>query len=553
MPNKRNNNDETTTNSKKQKMMVDDGEEIVEINENKPENTDKDDVLDVCDDVCEEDDEDDEEEDDEEEDDEEDEDKFNIEEELAALKEKDPEVFEKLQEVKNELERTEPNIKELLTTPMRNEDRAKLCQYYEIYKTHIPNTEEWLESRTRYNYMLKNYKVGYREHSKFTEEEHQKMREEELKLSSYDSELSIKYKILTLNTSMKNKAIIYRRYEELLGLGGHIGDEYSKIKNWLNWATKIPHDNIKQMKVNDVSKFIRDASERLDKELFGMEEVKEQILLFISAKLMNPNMKRSNLGLVGPPGVGKTAIARLIAELMDWGFEQISFGGIDKADFLKGHEYTYVGAQPGAVVKCLKQMGHKNGIIFLDELDKAAEHPDIRAALLHLVDQSQNHDFKDNFLGEVSIDLSKIWYIGSMNKIPEDDALADRWWIIKIDGYTKSEKSEIIEKYLIPKALKNADMAENSIVFDRDVIKYLIDKVCKSGEKGVRTVEKFIADIVNKINFVVVHQDENGVLPFKTTFKVGKKLVYPIHLDKSILDKLTTNKELDTVLNMMYL
>ena len=238
---------------------------------------------------------------------------------------------------------------------------------------------------------------------------------------------------------------------------------------------------------------------------------------------------------------------------MDWGFEQISFGGIDKADFLKGHEYTYVGAQPGVVVKCLKQMGHKNGIIFLDELDKAAEHPDIRAALLHLVDQSQNHDFKDNFLGEVSIDLSKIWYIGSMNKIPEDDALADRWWIIKIDGYTKSEKSEIIEKYLIPKALKNADMAENSIVFDSDVIKHLIDKVCKSGEKGVRTVEKFIADIVNKINFVVVHQDENGVLPFKTTFKVGKKLVYPIHLDKSILDKLTANKELDTVLNMMYL
>ena len=88
--------------------------------------------------------------------------------------------------------------------------------------------------------------------------------------------------------------------------------------------------------------------------------------MFISAKLMNPNMKRSNLGLVGPPGVGKTAIARLIAELMDWGFEQISFGGIDKADFLKGHEYTYVGAQPGAVVKCLKQMGHKNGIIFLE-------------------------------------------------------------------------------------------------------------------------------------------------------------------------------------------
>jgi hypothetical protein len=212
MPTKRNNdnNDETTTTTKKQKMMIDDGEEIVEINTNEPKNNDKDDIKDEEEEEEEEDDEEDDEEE-EDDDEEEDEDKFDIEEELAALKEKDPEVFEKLQEVKNELERTEPNIKELLTTPMRNEDRAKLCQYYEIYKTHIPNTEEWLESRTRYNYMLKNYKVGYREHSKFTEEEHQKMREEELKLSSYDSELSIKYKILTLNTSMKNKAIIYRR------------------------------------------------------------------------------------------------------------------------------------------------------------------------------------------------------------------------------------------------------------------------------------------------------------------------------------------------------
>ena len=142
MPNKRNNDDETTTNSKKQKIMIGDGEEIVESNTTEPENTSKDDLIKKDDD--EDDDEEDDEDDDE--DDEEEEDKFDIEEELAALKEKDPEVFEKLQEVKNELERTEPNIKELLTTPMRNEDRAKLCQYYEIYKTHIPNTEEWLES-----------------------------------------------------------------------------------------------------------------------------------------------------------------------------------------------------------------------------------------------------------------------------------------------------------------------------------------------------------------------------------------------------------------------
>ena len=176
---------------------------------------------------------------------------------------------------------------------------------------------------------------------------------------------------------------------------------------------------------------------------------------------MNPNMKKTNLGLIGPPGVGKTSIARLISEIMDWGFEQISFGGIDRSDFLKGHEYTYVGAQPGAIVKALQKMGHKNGILFLDELEKISKKPDITAALLHLVDQTQNSEFKDNYLGDISIDLSKIWFIGSMNNIPTDSAFADRWWIIRVNGYRDSEKKEIIKSYLLPKALKNMNQNKN--------------------------------------------------------------------------------------------
>ena len=495
-----------------------------------------------------------EEEDSEEEDSEEEdsEDEFNLEKELEALEEKDPVVFEKLKEVRSELERSEPNIIELFKTPLLVEDRAKLCQQYEVYKTHIPNTEEWLEARTRYNFLFRNYKQGYKEYCKFTDEEHLRMKEEEKELSSYDSELSIKYKILNLNASKSNKAIIYRRYEELLALQHH-NEEYSKIKHWLKWAVNIPHDNIKEAKVDNINEFITKASQKLDEELFGMENVKEQILLYISAKLMNPNMRRSNLGLVGPPGVGKTAIARMIAKVMEWGFEQISFGGMDKPDFLKGHEYTYIGAQPGVIVKSLKQMGHKNGVIFLDELDKAAEHPDIRAALLHLVDQSQNFDFKDNFLGEISIDLSKIWYVGSMNKIPEDQALADRWWIIKVNGYTKQEKVHIVEDYLIPKAMKNIGIDKNNIEFDKSIISYLIDKVCKPEEKGVRSIEKYIFDIISKIHFIVTHQDDKGKLPFRTSFQIDYKLSYPVKVDRKILEILSANKELETVLNMMYL
>ena len=477
---------------------------------------------------------------------------FDLEEQLKTLKEKDPVAHAKLEEVKTELERTEPSIFTLLATPLRVEDRAKLCQYYEIYKSSLPNTPEWLESRTRYNELFKEYKVGYQQHSQFTPEEHAKMKEEEERLTGFDPQLALKYRILNLETSRENKQVIYRRYEELLALESN-NEEYSKLKHWLTWATSIPHDKIKKVEVTNITEFITEASKLLDKELFGMRKVKEQILLFLSAKLANPTMKRSNLALLGPPGVGKTAIARMIAEVMDWGFEQISFGGMDKADFLKGHEYTYVGAQPGEIAKCLKRMGHKNGVIFLDELEKAAEHPDVKAALLHLVDQSQNCDFKDNFLGEVSMDLSHLWYIGSMNSLPADQALADRWWVIKVDGYSNDEKVKIIRGYLLPKALSNMNMDAGSVTMDEETCRNLISRVCTSSDKGVRTVQKAISDLVNKIHFLVQHQDAEGKLPFLMSFPVGVKLQYPVDLTSSILLKLVDNKELDQALWSLYL
>lgn len=453
---------------------------------------------------------------------------------------------------KKEIERTEPNIQELLSTPLRIEDRTKLVHYYNIYKNTIPNTEEWLETRTKYNYLFNEFKQGYKQYMQFSETEHNKMKEEEDTLTSFDAQLALKYKILALNTTKENKSVIFRRYEELLSLE-NTNEEYGKLKHWLKWATEIPHDIIKHHKVDNITTFIKEASYTLDKELYGMQKIKEQILLFLSAKIMNPNMKRSNLGLVGPPGVGKTAIARLIAKLLDTGFEQISFGGIDKADFLKGHEYTYVGAQPGEIVKCLKRMQHKNGIIFLDELDKAAEHPDISAALLHLIDQSQNYDFRDNFLGEISIDLSHIWYIGSMNQKPLDEALVDRWWIIDVNGYTISEKITIIKNYLLPKALKNINMADASILFDDISAKYFIQKVSKENDKGIRTIQKSIQDLINKLHFIITHQDEDGKLPFVTSFHLNIKINTPLTLNQKIIDKLIENKELSQVLNMMYI
>lgn len=481
---------------------------------------------------------------------------FNIDKELKSMI-KDgtvsPDAESTLTQVKDEISRTEPSIKDLLLTPMRLEDRAKLCQYYKIYKSQPHNTNEWLDCRNRYNEMFKEYTVGYQQARKYTEEDLNRMKTEEEKFTGFDAQLSLKYKILNLETSQENKQVIYRRYEEFLGMST-LDDEYGKLKSWLTWATDYPHDKKRVTKIDNITEFITYAKKKLDDELYGMTNVKEQVLIYLTAKLKNPSMIHSNLALLGPPGAGKTKIARLLSEIMDCGFSQISFGGVDKADFLKGHEYTYIGSQPGEPVKCMKRMGHKNGIIFFDEFDKISENSEIRSALLHMVDPSQNYDYHDNFLGaEIKLDLSHVWYVASMNSIPKDEALADRWWIINVEGYTKKDKVEILENYILPKALKNCGMSTDSVVFHPESATYLINKICSSSDKGVRTLEKFCKDIVNKVNFLLTHQDETGKIPFKISFQLDSKLTLPISLTNKFLDNIIESQDLKTKISSMYI
>lgn len=471
---------------------------------------------------------------------------------VEKLKEECPEMGKNFKQILEQINRTEPNIKDLLMIPMRIEDRAKLCHYFEIYKSQPPHTEEWLTAREKYNTLFKEFKIGFEEESKYSLLDVSRMKEEEKKFTSFDPQLSLKYKILNLETTNENKRTIFKKYEQMLSLDTS-DDEYGKLKQWLYWATNIPYDKVKQTMTDNNTLFIQKARQKLDQELYGMEQVKEQILLFLSAKLRNPRMIHSNLAFVGPPGCGKTSIARLIADILGWGFTQISFGGVDKPDFLKGHDYTYVGSQPGEIVKSLKKIGYKNGVIFLDELEKTAENPAIRAALLHLIDPSQNTEFHDLYLSEINIDISQIWWICSMNSLPTDNALADRLWIIEIKGYDLNEKIKILEDYSLPRAVSNIGLVPNSVVFANNSASYFINRICEADDKGVRTLEKSMKDIINKISFLVSHQDDNGKLPFKTSFDLNYKLSYPVIITDNLIDKLLTSKRLDNTLNIMYL
>jgi ATP-dependent Lon protease len=253
-------------------------------------------------------------------------------------------------------------------------------------------------------------------------------------------------------------------------------------------------------------------------------------------------MKKCSLGLIGAPGTGKTMISRLLAKVLEFPFEQISLGGISNPDFLKGHQYTYIGAEPGEIAKCMKRMQYKNGILFLDEFDKISENKYIYSSLLHITDPMQNSEFRDNFLSDITIDLSYLWFIYSMNKLPTDSALKDRVYIIEVPGYNLDDKIHILRDYLFPKALKNINKHEDSIIIHHDIAKYLVEKVSYPEDEGVRTLEQNVNTIVNKIDFLVQHNDKKGKInSFNLSFDLNKQIQYPVKLTKQIIDIMLKN------------
>jgi ATP-dependent Lon protease len=442
--------------------------------------------------------------------------------------------------VRKEVERTEPSIITILNTPMLLEDQAEMFQLFEIYKSisdeaSMPRLEVRRELQKRFEEAI----IKYKQYNKYSKEEHKNFEKEIKLLENYDENEELKYDILRLETSRENKQTIYNEYKRMRRLP-FTDDELPKLRSWIRCAITLPHDKLKKIpyRKSELTKFLQMVSKRMDEELYGMTKVKEQILIFLNSRIINPKMQKCSLGLLGPPGTGKTSIVKLLADILEYPLEQISLGGVHSPEFLKGHQYTYVGAEPGEIIKCLKRMGVKNGILFFDEYDKVSENKDVCSALLHITDSSQNEKYQDNFLSGITSDLSYLWFMYSMNSRPADDALADRIFYVEIDGYSQLDKFFIVKDYLLKKAHKNMNWEPNSVFFQDDAIRYLVNKVSPESVPGIRSLDHAISTITNKINFLHHHQNKQGKMTsFKTTFDIGKKLDFPFYLGKENVDK----------------
>ncbi len=449
--------------------------------------------------------------------------------------------FKKIMDIKNN---KTPNLMNILISNMEDFDRTYLFELYEVLKEYEHGIEEeqvsrldYINLRDKFNRLYYKYKTKKKNDDDLSDMLNEDVSVIKKRLFSRNDH-DIEKRILLLNTNDQNKSVIYKKYKEYDELDD--GDEKGKLKNWLNWAISLPYDNVKELPKEDICIILEKVANELNNELYGMEKVKEQILLFLNNKFMNPNFKSNILSFIGIPGIGKTSIAKSLAKILDIPFVQISFGGAKDSSFLKGHDVAYIGSRPGEIIGCLEKLKVKNGIIFLDEFDKISDSEQMIATLLHILDPVQNSSYKDDFLREISVDLSSIWFICSMNHEPKNQALNDRLCKIKVEPYNKDKKFHIVKKYLLPRTYKSFNISSENITFSDDVIKYFVNKISPE-LSGIRKLEQNLKDIVSKIIFLNNTQSNFEKYPFKISFDLNEKLSFPVNVNEKIIDKCINN------------
>jgi len=334
-----------------------------------------------------------------------------------------------------------------------------------------------------------------------------------------------KNEIQELEEKIKNKRMSkeaqlkVRKELKKLKMMSPMSAEATVVRNYIDWVLSLPWEDKTQDKLD-----VTEAERILDEDHYGLKKVKERILEYLAVQALVKKLKGPILCLVGPPGVGKTSLAKSIARSTGRRFVRLSLGGVRDEAEIRGHRRTYIGALPGKIIQSLKKAGSNNPVFLLDEVDKMSTdfRGDPSAALLEVLDPEQNNTFQDHYL-DLDYDLSDVMFIttaNSLHAIP--GPLQDRMEIIQLPGYTEWEKLAIAEKYLIVKQKEANGIADVELELGEDGIRHVIHHYTK--EAGVRNLEREISTICRKVAKEVVRRGKDGTKYRITTKNVAKYL-----------------------------
>jgi ATP-dependent Lon protease len=353
------------------------------------------------------------------------------------------------------------------------------------------------------------------------------------------------YRLTLLETDIPIafKAIAMRKINSLRTMEPGCG-EYYKVKNWVDTFMKIPFNHRKNLPLTiedglqKCSEFMEASKATLDQAVYGLNDAKLQIMQMVGQWISNPGAMGSAIAIQGPMGTGKTSLVKEgISKILGRDFAFIALGGATDSSFLEGHSYTYEGSTWGKIVEILIQSGSMNPVIYFDELDKISETAkgdEIVGILTHLTDTSQNSQFHDRYFAEIDFDLSKCLFIFSYNDESKvNPILLDRMYRINTAGYNKKDKTQIAQKYLIPKICTQVGFREGDIVIPDSVIEHIVESYTDK-EEGVRNLKRCLEVVYRKLNLYRLIKPDTQLFEKELSLKVA----FPFSVSNEVIDKL---------------